>query len=90
VNEIKLERIVETQLRYCIEVEGEIGLEWATWFGANALRAAGGRTWIELQVADQAQLHSALRRIHDLHLQIASLTRFDETPTLPGGSDDAM
>jgi hypothetical protein len=77
VNEDDVGSAAEPQLRYRMEVEGEIGPEWVGWFGADALLAANGRTSIELRVVDQAQLHGVLRRVHNLHLQVISLTRQD-------------
>jgi hypothetical protein len=64
-------------LRYRLEVEGEVGPEWASWFDARAVRAADGRTVIELEVTDQAQLHGLVRRVLDLHLRLVSLIRRD-------------
>lgn len=60
---------------YRLEIEGEVGEDWADWFEVETLRVVAGRTVIEVAVADQAQLHALLRRIHDLHLTLLSLTR---------------
>jgi hypothetical protein len=61
--------------RYRIVVEGEVSAEWGAWLGAEAVRTGEGRTTLDVMVADQAELHGLLRRIHDLHLPIASMTR---------------
>jgi hypothetical protein len=63
---------------YRLVVDGEIGEEWASWFGECTLDTADGRTAIEVTVTDQAALHGLLRRIHDLHLRLVSLTRQDD------------
>jgi hypothetical protein len=84
VNENEVGPAAEPHPCYRMEVEGEIGPEWADWFGADALLAADGRTSIELRVVDQAQLHGVLRRVHGLHLQVVSLTRIEEGRIHPG------
>ena len=60
---------------YRLEVDGELGDDWAAWFEVERLRVVDGRTVLDVAVADQAQLHALLRRIHDLHLTLLSLTR---------------
>lgn len=60
---------------YRLEVEGEVGEDWAAWFDVASLRVVAGRTVLHVAVADQAQLHALLGRIHDLHLTLLSLTR---------------
>jgi hypothetical protein len=60
---------------YRLEVEGRIGPEWAPWFGAVAMECVNGHTVLELMVADQSELHGLLRRVHDLHLPLVSLSR---------------
>jgi hypothetical protein len=62
-------------LRYRLVVEGRLGPEWRDWFGAAAVEVDEERTVIELRVRDQAELHGLLRRVHDLHLPLVSLTR---------------
>lgn len=64
---------------YQVEVEGEVGADWADWFGADALWSDGGRTCLQVQITDQAQLHGLLRRIFDLHLELISLHRMEST-----------
>ena len=64
-------------LHYRMELEGELPPEWAAWFGARSMVTVAGRTQLEFEVADQAALYGVLRRVHDLHLQLVSLTRID-------------
>ena len=68
---------------YRIEVEGEVGPDWAAWFDAEVSAAGSGRTSITAAVADQAQLQGLLRRIHDLHLRLVSVTRRHDDLQLP-------
>ena len=63
--------------RYRIELEGEFPADWASWFGTAEVRSERGTTVLELTVPDQAALHGALRRVHDLHLRLISLIRIE-------------
>lgn len=60
---------------YTIVVEGELGEDWASWFGAGSVRSENGHTVLQVTVSDQAELHGLLRRVHDLHLRLVSVTR---------------
>lgn len=68
-------------LHYRLELQGELPSEWAAWFGARSIVTVAGRTQLELVVADQAALYGALRRVHDLHLQLLSLARIEPPVT---------
>jgi hypothetical protein len=59
---------------YRLVVEGELGPERAAWFGAVSLMASNGLTTMELDLADQADLHGLLRRVRDMNLRIIELT----------------
>jgi hypothetical protein len=48
---------------------------WAGWFDCIDFRSVGDRTVLEIEVLDQAQLHSVLRRVHDLNLRLVSVAR---------------
>lgn len=62
-------------VRYRLELDGELDEEWTAWFEAEQLQTQDGRTIIDVRVPDQAALHGLLRRVHDLHLRLHSLTR---------------
>lgn len=62
-------------ISYRLVVDGEVGEDWAAWFGRCTLRHEAGRTIMDVTVADQSELHGLLRRIHDLHLRLVALTR---------------
>jgi hypothetical protein len=64
-----------TRAVYRLEVEGRVGPEWAAWFGAATVEAVNGTSVLQLVVADQSELHGLLRRVHDLHLPLVSLSR---------------
>lgn len=62
---------------YRLVVEGELGPEWASWFGADSVVAGDNLTAIELHAADQADLFGLLRRVADMNLRILELVRVD-------------
>lgn len=64
-------------LLYRLEIGGVVDRQWADWFGADSVRAAGGTTVLEVRVADQSELYGRLRRILDLNLKLISVTRVD-------------
>lgn len=64
-------------IHYRIVIEGELGQDWAVWFGAASVRSENGSTVLQVTVSDQAELQGLLRRVHDLHLHLVSVTRTD-------------
>jgi hypothetical protein len=66
-------------MRYQIRVEGELGQDWADWFGGTAIsREGGGVTLLTCAVADQAALDGLLRKLRDLGLPLLSVNRIDD------------
>jgi hypothetical protein len=66
---------------YQIRVEGELGQEWADWFGGPAITREGdGVTVLTCAVPDQAALHGLLRKLRDLGLPLLSVNRSDDSP----------
>jgi hypothetical protein len=66
-------------MEYHIRIEGELGQEWADWFGAIAIAREGdGVTLLTCAVADQAALHGLLRKLRDLGLPLLSVNRIDD------------
>lgn len=64
---------------YQIRIEGELGQEWADWFGGFAVaREPDGVTLLTCAVADQAALHGLLRKLRDLGLPLLSINRIDK------------
>jgi hypothetical protein len=63
------------RLRYRLELDGEIAEGWTEWFGSDVVQSVEGNTVLEVTVTDQAALHGVLRRVHDLHLRLISLTQ---------------
>lgn len=68
-------------MRYQVRIEGELGQEWADWFGDLAISREGdGVTLLTCTVADQAALHGILRKLRDLGLPLLSINRLDDNP----------
>jgi hypothetical protein len=66
-------------MKYQVRVEGELGQEWADWFGSSAIsREADGVTLLSCTVADQAALDGLLRKLRDLGLPLLSVNRIDD------------
>lgn len=62
---------------YRIVLEGKLGDGARSWFEDADITATGSRTELVVVATDQAALHGVLRRIHDLHLKLVSVTRID-------------
>jgi hypothetical protein len=75
---------------YRLVVEGHVGPDWATWFGADGMQAANGVTVLDVTVEDQSELHGLLRRVHDLHLPLVSLNRVETPASAPGAASAAV
>jgi hypothetical protein len=66
-------------MKYQVRIEGEVGQEWADWFGGPAIsREDAGVTLLTCDVPDQAALHGLLRRLRDLGLPLLSINRSDD------------
>lgn len=59
---------------YRLEISGSVAASWIDWFEADTITPLGGNTVLEVRVSDQAELYGRLRRIHDLNLQLVSVT----------------
>ena len=65
---------------YRITVEGHLGPRWSARFeGMTVSPEPGGRTAIHGPVTDQAALHSVLRMVSDLGLELISVARIEPT-----------
>ena len=63
-------------LIYQIRLKGQLGSEWAEWFGGLTIKLAdNGETLLTGPVIDQAALYGVLKRIRDLGLPLISVNR---------------
>lgn len=59
---------------YQIRLEGQLGPEWADWFGGMSLTPAeNGETLLTGPVVDQAALHGLLKKVRDLGMPLISV-----------------
>jgi hypothetical protein len=66
-------------MEYHIRIEGELGQEWADWFGAIAISREGdGVTLLTSAVVDQAALYGLLWKLRDLGLPLVSISRIED------------
>jgi hypothetical protein len=68
-------------MKYQVRIEGELGQEWADWFGGPAISREGdGVTVLTCDVVDQAALYGLLWRLRDLGLPLISVNRIVGSP----------
>jgi hypothetical protein len=61
---------------YQIRLKGQLGSEWAEWFGGLTITLAdNGDTLLTGPVVDQAALHGLLKRVRDLGMPLISVNR---------------
>ena len=76
---------------YRIRIKGHMDTKWADWFaGLQITHEKDGTTTLYGPLPDQAALHSILRKIRDLNLQLISVKQVkfdaeDETKTNSNG-----
>ena len=75
-NELQSTPDLSEPLIYQIRLEGQLGREWAEWFGGlTIILADNGETLLTGPVIDQAALYGVLKRIRDLGLPLISVNR---------------
>lgn len=68
-------------LVYQIKLEGQLGRQWADWFGSVSIALdEHGDTVLTGQVVDQAALYGLLRKVRDLGLPLLSVIRLKPGP----------
>ena len=82
-------------MKYKIRIKGYMDPKWADWFdGLQIVHEKEGTSTIYGPLPDQTALHSILRKIRDLNLQLLSVEQVnfdtqDETLTDSEGGVDA-
>ena len=75
-NELQSTPDLSEPLIYQIRLKGQLGSEWAEWFGGLTITLAdNGETLLTGPVIDQAALYGVLKRIRDLGLPLISVNR---------------
>ena len=71
--------------KYEIRVKGHLEPRWSAWFeGMTLTTHDDGTTVVVGAVVDQAALQGLLRKIHDIGVQLISVTQLDQAePTSP-------
>lgn len=73
-------------LVYEIKVEGQLGDQWADWFGGATITLEdNGDTLITGPVVDQAALYGLLKKVRDLGMSLVSVKRVE--PSQAGAMD---
>jgi hypothetical protein len=72
------------QLCYEIRLKGHIDVQWADWFESLTITLEEeGVTLLTGPVADQAALHSLLKKVRDLGIQLISVNQVEANETSP-------
>jgi len=72
-------------MTYQIRVKGQLGWEWADWFGGLTITLEDdGETLITGPVVDQAALHGLLRKVRDLGMPLISVNHLEAKPQSQG------
>ena len=82
-------------MKFKIRIKGHMDKKWADWFySLQITHREDGTTTLYGPIPDQAALHSILRKIRDLNLQLISVQQVnfdvqDETQAYSEGGVDA-
>jgi hypothetical protein len=68
-------------LAYQIRLKGQLGSEWADWFGGVSITLEdNGTTLLTGPALDQAALHGLLKKVRDLGLTLISINPIEPDP----------
>ena len=74
LNELKPKKDSNEPLAYQIKLKGQLGNEWAEWFGGLSITLdADGNMLMISPALDQAALHGLIKKVRDLGLALISI-----------------
>jgi hypothetical protein len=77
-------------LQFEIRVRGQLGAEWAEWFGGlSVTQEVGSDTLLRGVVADQAALYGVLRKVRDLGLPLLAVNCVGEPEDTGASAENA-
>jgi hypothetical protein len=80
-NELKPASDSNEPRTYQIRLKGQLGSEWAEWFGGLTITLDDdGTTLLTGPVLDQAALHGLLKKVRDLGLTLISINPIEPDP----------
>jgi len=80
-NELNSATDFDEPLAYEIRLKGQLGREWADWFGSLSVTPeADGTTVLSGETIDQAALHGLLKKVRDLGLTLISINPIKPEP----------
>jgi hypothetical protein len=66
---------------YQIRIKGQLGSEWAEWFGGLTITLTdNGDTLLTGPALDQAALHGVLKKVRDLGMPLISVVHLESGP----------
>jgi hypothetical protein len=81
-NELNPVTDFDEPLAYQIRFKGQLGGEWAAWFGGLSITLEdNGTTLLTSPAIDQAALHGLLKKVRDLGLPLLSINPIEPRPT---------
>lgn len=77
-------RAYDQPMIYHIRIKGNLGDDWADWFGDLTIQQDGTDTLLIASLADQSALHGLLRKIRDLGMTLLSVECISINKTIGG------
>jgi|WetSurMetagenome_2_1015567.scaffolds.fasta_scaffold15082_10 hypothetical protein len=89
-NELNPVTDFDEPLAYQIRFKGQLGGEWAAWFGGLSITLEdNGTTLLTSPAIDQAALHGLLKKVRDLGLPLLSINPIEpDRPEVTSGDPD--